>query len=145
MSLPQREFRLSNGTVIDHLPVGAAGRALSLLGLPREGPVSVGLNIPSARHGAKDIVRVEGIALGAEELARLALLGPQITVSIVQDGAVSEKQILDVPLRLEGILTCPNPTCITNAEPVTTVFHRIGDFPFRFRCHYCERSTTPRD
>lgn len=140
MALPQPEFRLINGTVIDHLPVGAAGQALALLGLPRSGPVSVGLNVPSQRHGHKDIVRVEGIELAADELARLALLGPHITISIVQAGQVHDKQVLQVPERLEGILSCPNPTCITNAEPVTTIFHRQGEFPYRFRCHYCERS-----
>lgn len=142
MSRP-RDYTLNDGTVIDHLPVGTAALALELLRLPREGPVTVGMNVPSSRHERKDIVRVEGLELSGDELQQLALLGPRITVSIVRDGDVSNKVVLDVPMRVEGILECPNPTCITNQEEVKGVFHRMGDYPYRFRCHFCERITTP--
>lgn len=134
-----RDFRLTDGTVVDHLPVGTAMRALALLGLPREGPVTIGMNVPSTRHGRKDILRVEGLVLRKRELDRLALLGRQVTVSIVERGAVVKKQVLQVPPKVEGILSCANPTCITRAEPVRTVFHREGEYPYRFRCHHCER------
>ena len=135
------DFRLTDGTGVDHLPVGTAIRALELLRLPREGPVAVGLNVTSTKHGRKDIIRVEGLALKKAELDRLALLGRQVTVSIVRGGAVTQKQVLDVPKRLEGVLRCPNPTCITRQEAVRTVFVRVGEFPYRFRCTYCERVT----
>ena len=138
MSRP-RDFRLFDGTVIDHLPVGTAARALELLGLPREGPITVGINVPSPAHGRKDIVRVEGLILGKAELDRLSLLGPNITVSIVREGAVGDKIVLDVPERLIGILTCGNPTCITHDEEVQSVFLRVPGYPFRFKCAYCER------
>ena len=144
MSRP-RDFRLTDGTVIDHLPVGSAARALELLGLPREGPITVGINVPSPSHGRKDIVRVEGLFLEKYELDRLALLGPDISVSIVRGGEVKEKTVLDVPARLMGILDCPNPTCITNEEQVPSVFERLGDYPYRFRCVYCERITRGED
>ena len=133
------DFRLTDGTVVDHLPVGTGIRALALLGLPREGPVTIGLNVPSTRHGRKDILRVEGLVLKKRELDRLALLGSQVTVSIVERGTVVKKQVLQVPPQVEGILACPNPTCITRVEVVRTVFHRQGEYPFRFRCHHCER------
>ncbi len=135
------DFQLTEGTVIDHLPVGSAMRALELMGLPREGPITCGINVPSPRHGRKDIVRVEGLFLEKHELDRLALLGPNISVSIVRDGGVTEKTVLDVPERLLGILSCPNPTCITHDEPVQSVFLRLGAFPYSFRCAYCERIT----
>jgi len=138
MSRP-RDFQLVEGTVIDHLPVGTAARALELLGLPRQGPVTVGINVPSPRQERKDIVRVEGLFLGKAELDRLALLGPNITVSIVREGEVRDKIVLDVPERLMGILTCRNPTCITHDEDVQSVFLREAGFPFQFKCLYCER------
>ena len=141
MSRP-RDFRLSSGTVIDHLPVGRAARALELLGLPRKGPVTVGINVPSPRRGRKDIVRVEGLFLEKPELDRLALLGPDITVSIIRDGEVAEKAVLDVPERLYGILKCPNPTCVTNSETIQTLFLKLSDSPVRFRCAYCERTVS---
>ena len=134
-----KDFRLENGTVIDHLPVGFAVRALRMLGLPADGPITIGMNVPSARYDRKDIVRVEGLELGKHDLDRLALLGRSVTVSIVKDGDVTGKIVLEVPERVEGIIVCPNPTCITNQEPVRTVFHRLGEFPYRFRCEYCER------
>jgi aspartate carbamoyltransferase regulatory subunit len=134
------DYRLVDGTVIDHLPVGSAVRALEILGLPRQGPVTVGINVPSPRLGRKDIVRVEGLYLAKRELDRLALLGRHITVSIVRKGEVGEKTVLDVPERLVGILVCSNPTCITQSEKVDTVFHRLSVEPYRFRCGYCERT-----
>lgn len=142
---PDDAFRLTDGTVVDHLPAGSATRALALLRLPREGPVTVGMNVPSKRHGRKDIVRVEGLVLRKRELDRLALLGRQVTVSIVRRGVVTEKQVLEVPARIEGILGCPNPTCITRSESVPTVFHRQGEYPYRFRCHHCERVMAAED
>ena len=138
MSRPH-DFRLVDGTVIDHLPMGTAARALELLGLPRTGPITVGINVPSPTQGRKDIIRVEGLFLGKSELDRLALLGPSITVSIVREGEVSGKTVLDVPERLIGILTCRNPTCITNEEHVQTVFVKQGEYPYSFQCAYCER------
>lgn len=133
------DFQLTAGTVVDHLPVGTAQRALDLLGLPREGAVTVGINVPSPRHERKDIIRVEGLFLSKGELDRLALLGPNITVSIVRDGQVADKIVLDVPDRLIGILTCGNPTCITHDEDIQSAFHREAGYPFRFKCAYCER------
>ena len=135
------DFRLTDGTVVDHLPAGTAQRALELLRLPREGPVTVGMNVPSTRHGTKDIIRVEGLVLRKAELDRLALLGRQVTVSIVRGGAVTQKQVLEVPKKIEGVLRCPNPTCITRQEAVRSAFVRVGEYPYRFRCSYCERVT----
>lgn len=140
-----KDFRLHEGTVIDHLPAGTAMRALRILQLPHDGPVTIGMNVPSPRYGSKDIVRVEGLELGKAQLDRLALLGQRVTVSIVQEGEVSGKVILEVPLRVVGTIRCPNPTCITNQEEVATVFRRLGSFPYRFQCNYCERITTADD
>lgn len=139
MSVPPTMYQLVTGTVIDHLPVGSSARALALLGLPREGPVTVGMNVPSARLGAKDIIRIEGLRLDKGERDRLALLGRTVTVSFVEGGAVSEKARLEVPEELVGVLTCRNQTCITRTECLVSRFTRVGAFPYRFRCHYCER------
>jgi aspartate carbamoyltransferase regulatory subunit len=133
------DFRLSDGTVVDHLPVGTAARALAILGLPREGPVTVGMNVPSARYGHKDIIRVEGLELRKSETDRLALLGPHVTVAIVKGGRVATKQRLEVPERLVGVIRCSNPTCITNSERIPPVFDRVGKAPMQLRCAYCER------
>ncbi len=134
------DFQLQDGTVIDHLPVGTASRALVILGLPREGPVTVGMNVPSKRFGRKDIIRVEGLELRRHETDRLALLGPAVTVSIVKGGKVASKQLLEVPERLIGVIRCANPTCITNHERIAPVFDRVARTPLKLRCAYCERA-----
>lgn len=134
------DFQLQDGTVIDHLPVGTAARALIILGLPREGPVTVGMNVPSKRFGHKDIIRVEGLELRRHETDRLALLGPAVTVSIVKGGKVVSKQLLEVPERLIGVIRCANPTCITNHERIAPVFDRMSRAPLKLRCAYCERA-----
>lgn len=141
MTIPS-DFQLVAGTVIDHLPVGSSARALQLLGLPRDGPVTIGMNVPSSSYGHKDIIRVEGLELAKKELDRIALLGEHVTVSIVKAGAVAQKTRLEVPERLLDILTCANPTCVCQSEPIQTVFIRLGTYPHRFRCLYCERVTT---
>ena len=124
---------------MDHLPVGTAALALSILGLPRDGPVTVGMNVPSRRTGRKDIIRVEGLELRKAETDRLALLGPHVTVSIVKDGGVHRKVRLEVPERLVGVVRCQNPTCVTNHESLPSVFERESIDPLVLRCHYCER------
>ena len=136
-----KDFRLVDGTVIDHLPVGTSSEALRLLGLPREGPVTIGMNVPSSRIGHKDIIRVEGLFLSKGELDRLSLLGADITVSIVRRGTVTSKTVPTVPERLIGVLACRNPTCISHEERVQSVFVRLPGQPIRLRCSYCERVT----
>lgn len=134
------DFQLSDGTVVDHLPVGSAVKALVILGLPREGPVTVGMNVPSKRLGRKDIIRVEGLELRKSEADRLALLGASVTVTIVKKGAVARKQTLEVPERLVGVLKCATPTCVTNHERTPSVFDRMSTSPLVLRCAYCERT-----
>jgi len=138
MASPQ-DFQLTDGTVVDHLPVGSAAKALTMLGLPREGPVTVGMNVPSKRLGRKDIIRVEGLELRKSEADRLALLGTGVTVSIVKKGAVVRKQRLEVPERLVGVLKCAHATCVTNHERTPSVFDRTSVSPLVLRCVYCER------
>jgi aspartate carbamoyltransferase regulatory subunit len=97
------------------------------------------MNVPSARYGRKDIIRVEGLELRRSETDRLALLGPHVTVAIVKGGKVAEKQRLEVPERLVGVLRCTNPTCITNHERIVPVFDRVSVSPLALKCAYCER------
>ena len=139
------DFQLQDGTVIDHLPVGTAAKALAILNLPRDGAITVGINVPSARYGRKDIIRVEGLALRKSETDRLALLGGTLSVSIVRSGKVASKQRLEVPERLVGVIRCANPTCITNHERIAPAFDRASSkatATLRLRCAYCERFAT---
>jgi aspartate carbamoyltransferase regulatory subunit len=131
--------KLRNGTVIDHLPAGSALRCLALLGIPAEGVVTVGLNLPSKRARTKDILKMENRVLSAADLARIALLGPRGTVSIIEEFAVVRKIPLELPTVIDNVVRCPNPSCITHHDPVPPRARVESADPVRLRCHYCER------
>ena len=66
---------------------------------------------------------------------------PQAVVGQIQGGTaqglglalMEEIQVVD------GLVRCPNPSCISNASWVVTKFLVVRPDPLRVRCHYCER------
>ena len=131
---------LSEGTVIDHLPPGTAMKALEVLGYRDGGVVLVGMFLDSKKWGKKDIVKIENKELTEEEVAKIALLGPHTTIAIIRGYRVVDKVPVTVPGVIAGVAKCPNPSCITNSDPVTTKFHVLKGEPLRVRCHFCERT-----
>jgi aspartate carbamoyltransferase regulatory subunit len=134
-----RVAKLKAGTVIDRLEAGTALKCLSILGIPEESVVTIGLNLPSKRLGRKDILKVENRELSVEELARLSLFGPRAVVSIIEDYRIVRKIPLELPEVLDRVLSCPNPSCITHHDPVPSRVRVEKQRPLRLRCHYCER------
>jgi len=135
-----RVSKLRHGTVIDHLDAGAGLQALALLRIPKNTVCAVGMNFESGKHGRKDIIKIEGMELSPQEINKIVLFGPHATLSIIRDYELVEKINVEVPDRIVGVVTCPNPSCITNHEPVTTRFDVMSAEPMRVRCHYCERA-----
>jgi aspartate carbamoyltransferase regulatory subunit len=138
--MSEHELRVSkirNGTVIDHVPGGQALNVLSILGIDgTEGEtVSIGMNVPSGRLGKKDIVKVEGRELSQSEVDVLSLIAPEATINIVRDYEVVDKLRVERPETVTGVISCPNPNCITNEdEPVAPKFDVVRD---GVRCTYC--------
>jgi aspartate carbamoyltransferase regulatory subunit len=133
-----RVSKIPRGTVIDHIRAGQALNVLAILGIDGTAgeTVSVGMNIPSDQMGHKDIVKVEGRELSQDEVDVLSLITPEATINIIREYEVVEKQYLERPERVVGVLSCPNHNCITNAnEPVETKFDVLDD---GVRCEYCE-------
>jgi aspartate carbamoyltransferase regulatory subunit len=131
---------LREGTVIDHLVSGTALKVLTVLGMRFECAVTIGLNLDSRKAGRKDIIKIERRELTPAEVARIALISPRATFSIIRDFKVVRKFTPELPALVEGLVRCPNPSCISNASWVTTKFHVVRPDPLRVRCHYCERS-----
>ena len=75
-----------------------------------------------------------------DECARVAILAPEATVSIIKDYNLIEKKQVEVPKILIGKIKCNNPKCVTNIEPVKSRFNIESRKPFEMRCHYCERT-----
>jgi aspartate carbamoyltransferase regulatory subunit len=131
---------LREGTVIDHLVSGTALKVLSVLGMTFEGAVTIGLNLDSRKAGRKDIIKIERRELTPAEVARIALISPRATFSIIRDFKVVRKFTPELPDVVENLIKCPNPSCISNASWVATKFLVVRADPLRVRCHYCERS-----
>lgn len=133
--------KIRNGTVIDHIPAGKALDVLRILGIRgSEGfRVAVVMNAESTRMGKKDIVKLEDYYPNFEEVTKIALIAPSATINTIKDYAVVEKRRVEVPGVVEGLLRCPNPTCISRkqGEPVKSRFVVVSRSPLRLRCYYC--------
>lgn len=133
--------KIKNGTVIDHIPAGRALDILTVLGINgREGyRIAILMNVESKKLGKKDIIKIEGRMLSVEELNIISLVAPRATINIIEDFAVIAKHRVETPTYIEGVLQCPNPTCITNkrAEPIKTKFRTVSKDPIKLQCEYC--------
>jgi aspartate carbamoyltransferase regulatory subunit len=134
--------RIKDGTVIDHITPGYAVKVLHILGIPRSNSssvVSVAINV-NGKMGKKDIVKVEDHELRPNEVDKIALICPKATINIIRDYGVAKKFKVKLPDEIIGIVSCFNPTCVSNAnEPVKTRFKVISKDPPRIKCYYCER------
>jgi len=128
--------KIENGTVIDHIPAGMGLKVLSILKVDAGSKVALLMNVASKRLGSKDIVKISEKKLDENEVNRIALVAPNATLNIIQNGTVVEKNEVRLPKSLYGVANCPNPKCITNNERVKT--HFTQEKNSRFRCHYCE-------
>ena len=136
----QQVAALRHGTVVDHLHAGMALKALQVLGLPRKGAALLGIGLESGKMGRKDIMKLENVEISESEIEKLALFGPNASVSFIRDYKVVRKVRVELPDVIHGILRCPNPNCITNSERLLeTRFHVEARQPLQVRCHYCER------
>ena len=113
---------LENGTVIDHIPSENLFTVVSLLGLEHmNNNITIGFNLKSGKLGTKGIIKI------ADKL------------NIIRDYEVVEKREVSLPEELRGIVKCANPKCITNNEPMATLFHVVDKENCVIRCHYCEK------
>ena len=132
---------IRNGTVIDHITPGFAVKVLHILEIPKSSSsvVSVAMNVKS-KLGKKDIVKVENRELDPREVDKISLIAPKATINIIRDYEVIEKHRVHLPDEIIGIVTCSNPTCISNSkEPVQSRFLLVNKDPPRIKCYYCER------
>ncbi len=132
--------KLREGTVLDHLKAGTALRALRVLDLPDDRTVTVGVNLGSGRLDRKDIIKIGGYELTEDEAAKVALLSPDATLSIIRDFKVAEKHGLHPPLAFRGLIRCPNAACIVHAERRPGAYVVEQREPLRVRCEYCDRT-----
>lgn len=131
---------IENGTVIDHIPAEKTYAVATLLGLQKlQTPVTIGYNYPSKKLGKKGIIKIEDKFFTDEEISRLSVVAPNVVLNVIRDYEVVEKKKVVTPDTLEGIVRCNNPKCITNNEPMNTIFHVIDKNSGIIKCHYCDK------
>ncbi len=130
---------IENGTVIDHIPAAKTFQVVSLLqlnGLPT--PVTIGYNYPSQKVGRKGIIKVTDRFFSDDEISRLSVVAPKVVLNIIRDYEVVEKKTVETPDELRRIVKCNNPNCVTNHEPMDTVFTVVDKENGILKCRYCD-------
>ena len=133
---------IENGTVIDHISPKNVFQVIKLLKLESyDNQIFVGTNLESKKFGKKGIIKVSNRYFENDEINKIALVAPYATLIVIKDYLVIEKRTVSLPDKIEGIVKCVNPNCITNAEDITQKFNVLSKEEVKLRCHYCEKIT----
>jgi aspartate carbamoyltransferase regulatory subunit len=129
---------IKNGIVIDHIKAGHGIRIFNWLGLDKASyTVAFVMNASSVKIERKDIIKIDNTITINFDI--LGLIDPNITVSIIENGAVTEKIKLQMPERVQDVLICKNPRCITSTEHyIPHIFHLENSEQRTYRCEYCD-------
>ncbi len=131
---------IENGTVIDHIPAEKTFQVVNLLDLQKlSTPVTIGYNFTSSKVGCKGIIKVSDKFFTDNEISRLSVVAPNIILNIIRDYEVVEKKQVITPDELCGIVKCNNPKCVTNNEPMATIFNVVDKAAGILKCHYCDK------
>ena len=129
---------IKNGIVFDHIKAGLGMQLYKLLRLDELScAVAIIMNADSAKMGKKDIIKVNEII--DLNLDIIGYLDPDITVNFIEDGKLVKRTQLALPERVEGVIRCRNPRCITSTEQELPQVFKLTDREKRvYRCLYCE-------
>ena len=131
---------IENGTVIDHIPAEKTFQVVNLLELQKlSTPVTIGYNFTSSKVGCKGIIKVSDKFFTDNEISRLSVVAPNIILNIIRDYEVVAKKQVITPDELCGIVKCNNPKCVTNNEPMATIFNVVDKAAGILKCHYCDK------
>ena len=131
---------LQNGSVIDHIPTDKLFTIARLLELEKfVEPVTIGNNLESSKMGKKGLIKVSGKFFTDQELSRLAVVCPDMQLTVIRDYEVVEKREITLPAKLINVVKCANPVCITNNEPMKTYFE-VDKLKGMVQCHYCGKT-----
>lgn len=132
---------IKNGIVIDHIEAGKGVKIFNYLELDKKDySVALIIKADSKKLGKKDIIKIEN----CEKLdyTVLGLLSPTITICEVKNEVIVNKVKPDLPERVQNIIKCNNPSCITGVEDyVPHSFVLVDRETGRYRCEYCDTIT----
>lgn len=129
---------MKNGIVIDHIKAGYGIKIFNYLGLDKvDYSVALIMNVESNKLGRKDMIKIENnLEL---DFTVLGFIDPSITIDVIQNETIKEKIKLKLPDRVENVVKCKNPRCITSIEPnISHVFYLVDEESGEYRCKYCD-------
>ena len=136
---------IKNGIVIDHIKAGLGIRIFNWLNLDKA-PYTVAFvaNASSKKYGRKDVIKIDNnIDI---DFNVLGLIDPNITVNTIENERVTNKEKIQLPERVENVLVCKNPRCISSTEKyIPHVFHLENPDDRSYRCEYCDEIISAGD
>lgn len=141
MSEKRKELQvaaLCNGTAIDHIPSSEVFKVVSILSLDKlNNRITIGNNLQSKKMGTKGIIKIDDRFFEEDEINKIAVIAPNVVLNVIRNYEVVEKKKVELPSKIRGIVKCSNPKCITNNEPMSTLFEVTDPVNIELQCHYC--------
>ncbi len=130
---------IKEGFVLDHIKAGKSMEIYHYLGLDKlDCQVAIIKNAKSSKMGHKDIIKIE-CPIDVINLDVLGYIDHNITVNIIHDSVIVDKQKLTLPKSMKNVLKCVNPRCITSIEQeLDQIFILTDEKKKVYRCRYCE-------
>ena len=134
---------IKNGFMLDHIKAGMGVKIFRYLNLDKLGhQVALIINADSKKMGKKDIIKIENIE--KINYTVLGLLSPGITINEVRNEVIVNKIKPELPERVENIIECKNPNCITSDEKyIPHSFTLVDRTQGSYKCEYCEQIINP--
>ena len=96
------------------------------------------MNVFSNKLGKKDIIKIANKEIDVD-FTVLGLIDPTITINIIEAEKIKEKLNLELPEKVEDVIKCKNPRCITSIEKyIPHVFYLIDKEKVEYKCKYCD-------
>lgn len=129
---------IKNGLVIDHIKAGLGPQIFHWLGLDKASfSCALIMNVNSKKQGRKDIIKIDNII--NIDYSVLGFIDPNICVNIIKDEEIVRKIRMELPERVENVIKCKNPRCITMTEKyVSQVFLLADRKKAQYSCEYCD-------
>ncbi len=130
--------QIKDGIVIDHITAGKGMTLYNFLGLDLlDCQVALIKNADSVKMGKKDIIKIDRVI--DLNMDALGYLDPGATVNIIKDSKIAKRSATTLPERVENVIKCKNPRCITTVEQELPHIFTLTDKQNRvYRCLYCE-------
>ena len=129
---------IKNGLVIDHIKAGFGPQIFHFLGLDKaEFSCALIMNASSKKSGKKDIIKIDNII--NIDYSVLGFIDPNISINVIKEEKIVRKIKMELPERVENVIRCKNPRCITVTENyIRPSFKLINRQKSQYACEYCD-------